>query len=162
MTRPDGPAARVRHGVRRHRLRQVPRSDPAPTQVALFPDDPAPPDLDCEVVQVRLSGLRPSRRERGQSPLERAFLTQPWSIVRERVDVKLLARDEDVYILARSRGCQAPRFHIAVAIRATMVFMAEHSGTFEVGYNAEYAKRMWASDRPVAKGFAEDDQTNRV
>lgn len=106
MTRPDGPAARVRHGVRRHRLRQVPRSDPAPTQVALFPDDPAAPDLDCEVVQVRLSGLRPSRRERGQSPLERAFLTQLWSFVGERVDVKLLARDEDVYILARSRGRQ--------------------------------------------------------
>ena len=38
--------------------------------------------------------------------LEKAFLAQPWAAVRERVDVKLLARDEEIYILARSLGRQ--------------------------------------------------------
>jgi len=30
----------------------------APTLVALFPDDCTPPVLDCDIVQIRLSGLR--------------------------------------------------------------------------------------------------------
>nr|MBP6735534.1 IS1634 family transposase [Chromatiaceae bacterium] len=38
--------------------------------------------------------------------LEKAFLTQPWAEVRERVDVKLLSRDEEVYILALRLGRQ--------------------------------------------------------
>ena len=38
--------------------------------------------------------------------LEKAFLAQPWAAVRERVEVKLLARDEEIYILARSLGRQ--------------------------------------------------------
>ncbi len=40
------------------------------------------------------------------SQLEKAFLAQPWAGVRERVDVKLRSRDEEVYILARSLGRQ--------------------------------------------------------
>ena len=36
--------------------------------------------------------------------LERAFLDKPWRQVRESVDVKLLSRDGELYILARSRA----------------------------------------------------------
>ena len=36
--------------------------------------------------------------------LERAFLEKPWRRVRESVDVKLLTRDGELYILARSRA----------------------------------------------------------
>jgi hypothetical protein len=36
--------------------------------------------------------------------LEKAFLAKPWAQVRERVDVKLLEQDGEVYILARSLG----------------------------------------------------------
>lgn len=40
------------------------------------------------------------------SQLEQAFLSQPWAAVRDRVEVKRLSRDEEVYILARSLGRQ--------------------------------------------------------
>ncbi len=40
------------------------------------------------------------------TPLEKAFLAQPWAAVRERVEVKRLARDEAIEILARSLGRQ--------------------------------------------------------
>lgn len=36
--------------------------------------------------------------------LEKAFLTQPWEQAREQVQVKLLECEEELYILARSRG----------------------------------------------------------
>jgi hypothetical protein len=36
--------------------------------------------------------------------LERSFLTQPWSQVRESVQVKLLAQEGELYVLARSDG----------------------------------------------------------
>jgi len=36
--------------------------------------------------------------------LEKDFLTKPWNTVRESVQVKLLDRDDEVYILARSDG----------------------------------------------------------
>jgi len=36
--------------------------------------------------------------------LEKAFLSQPWEQVREGVDVKLLEKDGEVYILAKSAG----------------------------------------------------------
>ncbi len=36
--------------------------------------------------------------------LEKAFLKRPWEQVRERVDVKLLAKDGEIYVLARSAG----------------------------------------------------------
>ncbi len=36
--------------------------------------------------------------------LEREFLAMPWREVREHVDVKLLDKDEELYILARSRA----------------------------------------------------------
>lgn len=36
--------------------------------------------------------------------LEKSFLSQPWKQVREGVDVKLLAKDGEVYVLAKSAG----------------------------------------------------------
>ncbi len=36
--------------------------------------------------------------------LEKAFLPLPWSSVRESVDVKLLPREDELYVLARSAG----------------------------------------------------------
>jgi len=47
------------------------------------------------------------------SKLEKAFLTKPWSQVRESVDVKLLEQEEEIYILARSHG----RMHKERAMR---------------------------------------------
>jgi hypothetical protein len=47
------------------------------------------------------------------SKLEKAFLTKPWSQVREQVDVKLLEKDGEVYVLARSLG----RLHKERAMR---------------------------------------------
>jgi hypothetical protein len=47
------------------------------------------------------------------SKLEKAFLTKPWAQVRERVDVKLLEQESEVYILARSHG----RMHKERAMR---------------------------------------------
>ncbi len=38
--------------------------------------------------------------------LEKAFLDSPWSRVKEAVEVKLLARDGELYLLARSEGRQ--------------------------------------------------------
>jgi len=38
------------------------------------------------------------------SVLEKAFLSQPWEQVREALEVKLLEREGELYILARSRG----------------------------------------------------------
>jgi hypothetical protein len=38
------------------------------------------------------------------SKLEKAFLNRPWESVREALDVKLLAQDGEVYVLARSAG----------------------------------------------------------
>lgn len=43
------------------------------------------------------------------SKLEQAFLTQPWAQVRERVDVKLLERDDEVYSLGRMHKERAMR-----------------------------------------------------
>lgn len=43
---------------------------PAPTQIALLPDNRAPPALDCDVVQVRLSrpaSLGAARQEAGRA-----------------------------------------------------------------------------------------------
>jgi glycine cleavage system H lipoate-binding protein len=39
--------------------------------------------------------------------LEDSFLTQPWSQVREQVQVKLVEQDGEVYVLARSEGRRA-------------------------------------------------------
>ena len=39
-------------------LQVVDPAGDAPTQVALFPDDRTPPVLACDIVQIRLSGLR--------------------------------------------------------------------------------------------------------
>jgi transposase len=47
------------------------------------------------------------------SKLEKAFLSKPWSQVRERVDVKLLEQEEEIYILACSHG----RMHKERAMR---------------------------------------------
>lgn len=47
------------------------------------------------------------------SKLEKAFLSKPWAQVREQVDVKLLDKDGEVYILARSLG----RMHKERAMR---------------------------------------------
>jgi len=47
------------------------------------------------------------------SKLEQAFLTKPWSQVRESVDVKLLEQEGEIYILARSHG----RMHKERAMR---------------------------------------------
>ena len=38
--------------------------------------------------------------------LEKSFLTKPWAVVREQVTVKLLDRDGELYVLARSAGRQ--------------------------------------------------------
>jgi len=38
------------------------------------------------------------------SKLEKEFLKQPWAQVRDALEVKLLAREGEVYILARSQG----------------------------------------------------------
>lgn len=47
------------------------------------------------------------------SKLEKAFLAKPWAQVRERVDVKLLEQEGEVYILARRHG----RLHKERAMR---------------------------------------------
>jgi hypothetical protein len=51
------------------------------------------------------------------SKLEKAFLTKPWAQVRERVDVKLLEQESEVYILARSHGRSHGRMHKERAMR---------------------------------------------
>lgn len=38
------------------------------------------------------------------SRLEAAFVGQPWEQVRAQVEVKLLAQDDELYVLAKSAG----------------------------------------------------------
>jgi hypothetical protein len=47
------------------------------------------------------------------SKLEKDLLTRPWQAVREGVDVKLLPRDQELYVLAQSRA----RIHKERAMR---------------------------------------------
>ena len=93
--------------------------------------------------------------------LEREFLAMPWHQVRESVDVKLLEKDEELYILARShprtlkeRGMRQRRLKkaLAAAARAATAEAHPRSTADQAGCRQEGSRSCLSSgEHPAAR-----------